>query len=220
MNNSTGQARPGPELAPGRHRPVVDFLAGVLAAMAGSWIAQQLLEGPRKGQSVNTAVAAADENHNEPSEGASSGQTDPEDPTATPGKVDNTSPWAHFWIGVTLSVPVIAIAIWLFVAYPAGPDNTWLLVRYSAFMLAPGLSLAVLGLYIRRQKKNQLVMYALSRHDYLTMALQFLPGTLISILGNLLPSEPMLFGWITISWASIVLGTCVSIMVVRKFGKP
>lgn len=162
----------------------------------------------------------AAEDRKEPREGTFSSQVDLGQPPTSPGKVDSTSPWTHFLIGVALSAPVCAIAIWLFVAYPAGPDNAWLLVRYTAFMLVPGLSLAVLGLYIRRQKKNHLVMYALNRHDYLTMAVQFLPGTLIAVLGNLLPTEPTLFGWLSISWASIVLGTCVSIMVVRKFGKP
>lgn len=199
-------------------RPFTHFLLGIVAGTAGSLTAQLLLESLPKRPVVSLETEAEVEDAQGATDEAAA--SDPEEgKKASSWTVDSTSPWLHFWIGVGFAVPVTVIASWLLVAYPAGEENAWMLVKFWALLVVPGLSLAGLGVYITRQLRRGRVMYKLNRHDYLSMGLQFLPGTAIAVFGNLLPPDFEVLG-LSISWVSLILGTAVSVMLVRKFGDP
>jgi hypothetical protein len=221
LSHATAPERSGSKALSRDAGSFTHFFLGIFLGTAGALAAQALTGGPS-----NKPVENSEGEEQTELDGGSAGEGAPLDQgpqggqtTPPSGKIDSTSPWFHFWIGAAMAAVVTAIAIWLSVAYPAAKDNARLLLTYWAFMFVPGLSLAGLGLYMLRQQRRGLVMYALNRHDYLAMALQFFPGTAISVLGNLLPSDLKVIG-LSISWVSIILGTGVSIMVVRKFGKP
>ncbi|MFD0047008.1 hypothetical protein ACFVGV_17640 [Pseudarthrobacter scleromae] len=136
---------------------------------------------------------------------------------------DTANPLAHFWVGFALVAVVTAFAIWLYRSTgPVGTSEIWLLIGIWGFMAVPGVSLLILGLYLKKKASKGWLAYKLNRRDYLVTLLQLLPGTAIAALGNVLPADSQLVGpWLVpVSWTSLALGTAVSFLLVRHLKKP
>ena len=143
--------------------------------------------------------------------------------TADRGKVDRTSPWIYFWAGTFLVVGVSTFMWHLHqLTPPANAAETGVRAEIWLFLAIPGVSLAFLGVYLRGRVKDGWVQYRLDLRDHLVTAVQLLPGTAIAAAGNILPPDHELVAswWINPGWASLGLGTLVSILLVRKFEDP
>lgn len=168
----------------------------------------------------------ADGDRGEPGEVDGAGEGGPDiakqPQAADPREVDRTSPWIYFW-GGTLLVAAVTAFMWHLhqITPPTNPTETGVRAEIWLFLALPGVSMAVLGGYLFWKIRDGWLPYRLHRSDHLLTLVQLLPGTALAAAGNILPPEHELVdSWpVSPSWASLGLGTLVSLLLVRKFGK-
>lgn len=141
----------------------------------------------------------------------------------TAGKVDTTSPWFYLITGLA----GVIFTTWLLLMFnawapPKDSAETGIRAEIWLFLAIPTVTMALLGAYMFWKKRNNWVLQRMTLKDLLETAVQLVPGTALAVLGNVLPVDHALVAswWITPSWASMFLGTLVSILLVRKFEMP
>lgn len=135
---------------------------------------------------------------------------------------DTTSPWFYLILGFIV-VLATTMLMWLFHLWapPKDPTETGVRAEIWLFLAIPGVTMVLLGAYMFWKARRDWVLYRMNRKDLLVTAVQLVPGTALAALGNVLPVDHDLVStWpITPSWASLILGVLVSVLLVRKFEK-